>query len=517
MQAKFLYWESWLPVLTLLFFAVGPSLVYGQPSPNGEVCSTNICYIKVTAAGFVPERLIVRDGSTVVWKNVDTSTHMIAGGLDPKHSLFNSSLLLSGRDYAFVFNGGTTGEYSYFDQSKSNMVGKITITPRIAEREVREIAVDFADPNSGLNISMSEGNNVTGVAVIPRLNELAFTTNAHRDGMLNITLARELLDAQISGKDVPFQVLVDEKTTPYKEKPTSTSERTLVLDIPAGTKDVSIVGRQVSLVILGYDGAQRALEQADKTIAGLRGKGIVMTDAEALLLNAQDAISSGKYRFATSLANEASTLALSTKRAAQVANQAIEVAEVSINTTKNLGISVQEADDMLQRTKEMYGQGRYDDALSMAVQAKIAVVDSANQFYVVAAIAGVSAGWTLMYLRQRRKYASKPEVMTGSITITDHASIPVAESQKELASTPLIDFLDPVFAGMPHIRDGDKEVLRYVMEQNGEALLADIRNRFLLPKSSAWRLVKRLEREELVDIIKFGNQNLIRCRVGRLE
>jgi plastocyanin len=516
MQAKFLYWESWLPVLTLLFFAVGPSLAYAQHSLGGEVCSTDICYVKVTAAGFVPEKLIVRDGSTVVWKNIDSNTHMIAGGLNTKHSLFNSSLLLSGRDYAFVFNGGETGEYSYFDQSKSNMFGKITITPRIAESDVKEIAVDFADPNSGLIISISEGNNVTGVAVIPRLNELTIATNAHRDGMLNITLARELLDAQISGKDVPFQVLVDEKTATYKEKPTSTSQRTLVLDIPAGTKDVSIVGRQVSLVMLGYDGSQRALEQADKTIAGLRGKGIVMTDAEALLLNAHDSFSSGRYHFATSLANEASSLALSTKRTAQMANQAIEVAEVSINTTKYLGISVQETDDMLQRTKEMYGQGRYDEALSMAVQAKIAVANSTNQFYVVAGIAGVSVGWTLIYLRQRRKYASRREVMGGSITITDHASIPVAESQKDLASPPPIDFLEPVFAGKPHIRDGDKEVLRYMMERNGEALLADIRNRFLLPKSSAWRLVKRLEREELVDIIKFGNQNLIRCRVGRL-
>ena len=41
--------------------------------------------------------------------------------------------------------------------------------------------------------------------------------------------------------------------------------------------------------------------------------------------------------------------------------------------------------------------------------------------------------------------------------------------------------------------------------------LAEIRNRFDLPKSTAWRLVKRLEREELVHVVKFGNQNLVRC------
>ena len=71
--------------------------------------------------------------------------------------------------------------------------------------------------------------------------------------------------------------------------------------------------------------------------------------------------------------------------------------------------------------------------------------------------------------------------------------------------------LERVFAEKPHLRQDDRQVLGYVIEKGGEALLADIRNNFGLPKSTAWRLVKRLEREELVKIIKFGNQNLIKC------
>lgn len=512
MQTKFLCWEYWLPLLTVLFLALSPSLASAQGSPKAEVCDANICYIKVTPTGFSPERLVVHDGSTVVWKNIDSNTHMIAGGLIAKPSFFNSSLLLSGRDYAFVFNGGVTGEYSYFDQSRSNMNGKIIVTSRMPESSTKEIVVDFADPNSGLNIFMRGGNNVTAAAMIPSLYKLTVWTNTHEGGLVNITLARKLLDAQVSGKDVPFQVLVDGKTANYKETPASPTQRTLLLNVAAGTRSVSVVGRQVSVSVLGYDEAQVALERADKTIAELRGKGIVMTDAEGLLLNAHDALSSGKYRFAASLANEASNLALTAKRTAQAASQAVDVAEVSIKTTKNVGISVPEAEDMLQRTKEMYGQGKYDDALSMAVQAKIAAADSINELYTAVGIAGVSAGWAFVYLRQRRKDASRLQIKTGPTINVDHAPISV-ENQNKTTSPPTFDLLEMVFADKPHIRDGDREVLRYVMTRNGEALLADIRNRFLLPKSTAWRLVKRLEREELVDIIKFGNQNLIRCRV----
>jgi len=35
----------------------------------------------------------------------------------------------------------------------------------------------------------------------------------------------------------------------------------------------------------------------------------------------------------------------------------------------------------------------------------------------------------------------------------------------------------------------------------------------LLPKTSIWRLVKRLERLELVEIVKIGGQNLIKLKI----
>jgi plastocyanin len=529
MQTKFLRREYWLPPLAVLFFLAGSSLVFAQETPKAEMCNADICYIKITGDGFSPSRLVVRDGSTVIWKNVDSSAHMIAGGPAENPALFNSSLLSSGRDYAFVFNGGLDGKFTYLDQSRNNVAGEIVVAPRALEDPVKQVSIDFADPSSGLKIEMAQGN-VTAATAIPQLHRMTiWIGDAPGPGMLKVTVDRRLLDSQAMGADTPFEVLVagnsnsdDDKPANYKEiLPATPAQRTLVVPVAEGTKSVTIVGRQMSVDMLGYSEAQAALERAEKAIAEFRGNGVVVSDAEGMLLNAHDAFAGGKYRFAKSLADEATDLASSINRTAQAAKQATNVAEVSIKNTKALGIPVPEAEEMLQRTKEMYLHGGYDDALSMAVQAKMAAADPANQFYMAAGIASVSAGWVVVYMRLRHKGIARAKAAneeTGPVSIDVKGGSAPVEMQQQLApqiATTAITVmdLDRVFAQKPHIRSSDRDVLKYVMEQNhGEALLADIRNRFLLPKSSAWRLVKRLEREELIEIIKFGNQNLIRCR-----
>ncbi len=172
MQTKFLHREYWLPLLAAVVFLAGGSCAFAQESPKAETCSSDICFIKVTHDGFLPERLVVRDGSTVIWKNVDREgAHMIAGGTDKNHALFNSSLLSSGRDYSFVFNGGRIGRFTYIDQGIDNMVGEITVVPSIPENNLKSLAMDLADPGSGLTIVMERGN-VTAATATPRLHKV---------------------------------------------------------------------------------------------------------------------------------------------------------------------------------------------------------------------------------------------------------------------------------------------------------------------------------------------------------
>jgi hypothetical protein len=64
----------------------------------------------------------------------------------------------------------------------------------------------------------------------------------------------------------------------------------------------------------------------------------------------------------------------------------------------------------------------------------------------------------------------------------------------------------------PHLRPEDRDVLGFLAEKEGAAFESEVRTRFSLPKTTVWRLVKRLEREELVEIRKAGGQNLIKLR-----
>lgn len=57
------------------------------------------------------------------------------------------------------------------------------------------------------------------------------------------------------------------------------------------------------------------------------------------------------------------------------------------------------------------------------------------------------------------------------------------------------------------LRPEDQAVLAYLRERGGRAVEAEIRRQFVLPKTSTWRLVKRLERLGLVQIVRVGVQN----------
>jgi uncharacterized membrane protein len=91
------------------------------------------------------------------------------------------------------------------------------------------------------------------------------------------------------------------------------------------------------------------------------------------------------------------------------------------------------------------------------------------------------------------------------------ASLPsAAESQNDMGLLGRI--VSRIFEEKPHLRQEDRDVLQFLAEKEGAAFESEVRMKFQLPKTTVWRLVKRLEREELVEIRKAGGQNLIKLR-----
>ncbi|MFB3043237.1 MAG: helix-turn-helix transcriptional regulator, partial [Nitrososphaerales archaeon] len=60
-----------------------------------------------------------------------------------------------------------------------------------------------------------------------------------------------------------------------------------------------------------------------------------------------------------------------------------------------------------------------------------------------------------------------------------------------------------------NLRPEEEEVLRFIREQGGMVLESELRKKFILPKTSMWRMAKRLERAGLVKINRVGLQNEI--------
>ncbi len=62
----------------------------------------------------------------------------------------------------------------------------------------------------------------------------------------------------------------------------------------------------------------------------------------------------------------------------------------------------------------------------------------------------------------------------------------------------------------PHLMNEDIAVLEFLAEKDGKAFEAEIRIRFPdMPRTSLWRLIKRLEKMEIVEVKKIGLENQV--------
>jgi uncharacterized membrane protein len=61
----------------------------------------------------------------------------------------------------------------------------------------------------------------------------------------------------------------------------------------------------------------------------------------------------------------------------------------------------------------------------------------------------------------------------------------------------------------PDLRPDDVRVIAFISEKGGKVLEPEVRMRFALPKTSAWRQIKRLERLGYVKVTRIGSQNQV--------
>ena len=72
-------------------------------------------------------------------------------------------------------------------------------------------------------------------------------------------------------------------------------------------------------------------------------------------------------------------------------------------------------------------------------------------------------------------------------------------------------FVDPqkIFDYVPDVREDDKKIVKFISESGGQVFESELRKKFLQPRTTMWRAVKRLERLGVIEITKKDMQNLV--------
>ena len=87
--------------------------------------------------------------------------------------------------------------------------------------------------------------------------------------------------------------------------------------------------------------------------------------------------------------------------------------------------------------------------------------------------------------------------------------------KKEEAESQHLDS-ETIFQAKPDLRDDDKEIINFLSASGGQAYESELRKKFLLPRTTMWRAVKRLERQGIIEIVKKDLQNIVKLK-SKLE
>ncbi len=248
--------------------------------------------------------------------------------------------------------------------------------------------------------------------------------------------------------------------------------------------------------------AQVVLSEAEAAIMAIKPLGINITEAEAKLQEAETAFGLGNYVEAETFGYDAKNLAIQINQTATQAQSKIGEAEAAVANAQSNGrtVGLTEAQSLLEDAKNSYNNGNYSEAINLATQAIIRAeeadvllaegTDSLPVYGIVAAlVVVVIIVFVFFFVRSRRKTV-------------------VREVEEK---TRRID-VERIFLVHKDLMPEEKQAVQFLAENNGEAFESDLYEYVKLPRTTTWRLVRRLDRMGIIKRTKFRRQNLIRIK-----
>jgi uncharacterized membrane protein len=190
----------------------------------------------------------------------------------------------------------------------------------------------------------------------------------------------------------------------------------------------------------------------------------------------------------------------------QTATLAIEKAQSFINSINSEGVKTPLAAAKLADANSAFNQGKYSNAEVLANDAKN-TASQEQQTYLS---------------NSKPTFDNTPLLIGGGVAGAVVAAIVLIKKTKngrpvktiELSKNEnlVVSDKDTIFRIKPELRQEDKDIVTFISENGGQAYESELRKKFLLPRTTTWRAVKRLEREGIIEIEKVDQQNLIKLR-----
>lgn len=262
----------------------------------------------------------------------------------------------------------------------------------------------------------------------------------------------------------------------------------VLLTMPLGDLEISYtVG-----VVGSKEHALAIINDAENTIEAIQATGVLTPDADDHLESAYSSYDAGLYPEAEQLAAQAKTSAEDTAADASATTLAIEnaISAISDADEDERTEGLEAAQDKLAEAESSYALGDYTGALELAEEAQD-LAESAT---------GKGSGSNMLL------YAGLV-VVAGGIGA---AYILMGRSKKAPVLQAVSFDLDRLFGEHPNLRMDDKEVIRFLAQNRGETFAAEVRERFDIPRTSLWRMIRRLEGEGIIEVATIGGQSLVR-------
>lgn len=203
---------------------------------------------------------------------------------------------------------------------------------------------------------------------------------------------------------------------------------------------------------------------------------------------------------------------------AQSASESITKSKTLIEQLNNNGVKTPLAKAKLDLAVSAFDNKKYSDAVKLALESEQlatqeresakditnstgSTFDALSKNIVgiatsVAAIGGAITTFTLII--KRTKHAVKKTIEPILVRDVNH------ESEDEISSD--------AAQSEQEMREDDKKLVVFLEQSGGQAFEKDLRKKFLLPRTTMWRAVKRLERQGIIEIEKKDFQNLVKLK-----